>query len=402
MNTETILVVDDEKNIRRSIDMILSGKGHKVFTAENGRQGLEMFNEHHPALVLLDIIMPDVDGISVLKEIKQKNPDTMVIIVSGYGTVQNAMEATRHGAFDFIEKPISREKLLVAVQRAMENRTLRHENIELRQRIAGSFKMVGDSEAMQDIRRQVIKVAPTTGRVLILGESGTGKELVARAIHDNSQRRDKPFIKVNCAAIPEELIESELFGSEKGAYTGATARRDGKFVQADQGTIFLDEVGDMSPKVQAKVLRVLQEGEFERVGGGETLKVDVRVITATNKNLEQEVAARNFREDLFFRLNVVPIYVPPLRQRKDDIPVLVDYFLRQYCEENGFRMKNLHSKAMKAINAYDWLGNVRELKNIIERLVIMSTGDTIMVHDLPRRFNPRRQYFPNPCLKAEL
>jgi len=393
MSKISILVIDDEKNIRRSVEMILSGEGHEVITAEDGKHGLELFAKHKPLLVLLDIIMPDRDGISVLKDIKRTEPETAVIIVSGYGTVQNAMEATRHGAFDFIEKPISKEKLLVSIRRALEARDLRQENIELRRKLAGSVEMIGDSAAMQDIRKQIAKVSPTNGRVLILGESGTGKELIARAIHENSQRRQQPFVKVNCAAIPEDLIESELFGSEKGAYTGAVARRDGKFLQAHKGTIFLDEIGDMSLKVQAKVLRVLQEGEFERVGGSETLKVDVRVIAATNKNLEQEVASGRFREDLFFRINVVPIFVPPLRNRKDDIQTLVNYFLQQYCQENGFRQKQLSPEAMEVLLTYDWPGNVRELRNIIERLVIMSAGDTIEPCDLPQHIQSPQAVF---------
>jgi two-component system nitrogen regulation response regulator NtrX len=304
-------------------------------------------------------------------------------MISGQATVQNAVTATKEGAFDFIEKPISKEKLLIAIQNALKNRRLERENLELRQQVAGKYEMIGQSRAMKEVIEQIAKVAPTPGRVLICGESGTGKELIARAIHENSLRKHGPFIKVNCAAIPEELIESELFGSEKGAYTGAHQTRDGKFSQADGGTIFLDEVGDMSLKVQAKVLRVLQEGEFEKVGGHKTEKVDVRVLAATNKHLEDEVKAGRFREDLYFRLNVVPIVAPLLRRRKEDIPILVDSFIASFSRENGYRPKQLTPAAMAALRGYDWPGNIRELKNLIERLMIMCSADSIDVADLP-------------------
>jgi len=303
--------------------------------------------------------------------------------------------ATKEGAFDFIEKPISKEKLLISIQNALKNRTLQKENLELRQQVAGKYEMIGQSRAMKEVLEQIAKVAPTPGRVLISGESGTGKELIARAIHENSPRKNGPFIKVNCAAIPEELIESELFGSEKGAYTGAHQAREGKFTLADGGTIFLDEVGDMSLKVQAKVLRVLQEGEFEKVGGHKTEKVDVRVLAATNKHLEDEVKAGRFREDLYFRLNVVPIVSPPLRQRKDDIPILVDYFIESFSGENGYRPKRLTPAAIETLRSYDWPGNIRELKNLLERLMIMCSADTIDVGDLPANIQ-------SPTMQANL
>lgn len=383
MPNETILVVDDEKNIRRSVDVICSGEGYEVHTAPNANEALELIDKHQIDLALLDVMMPGTDGLTLLKKLKSAAPEISAIMISGNATLQNAVEATRLGAYDFIEKPISKEKLLISISNALQNKNLHRENKELRQQIAGKFEMVGDSKAMREILYQISKVAPTPGRVLITGESGTGKELIARAIHDNSPRSKGPFIKVNCAAIPEELIESELFGSVKGAFTGATENRDGKFSQADNGTIFLDEIGDMSLKVQAKVLRALQEGEFEKVGGGKTLKVDVRVIAATNKDLEQEVKAGNFREDLYFRLNVVPIVSPPLRRRKEDIPLLVEHFIASFSQQHGYARKDISEEAVQALRDYDWPGNIRELGNMVERLMIMSNSDSINTGDLP-------------------
>lgn len=378
-----ILIIDDEKNIRRSVEMICSSEGYQVATAANAEAAWPVLQEQRVDLILLDINLPGTDGLTLLSRLKTKHPDMPVIIISGYGTVENAVTATKRGAFDFIEKPIHKEKLLLAIKRALEHRRLEQENLALRERISGRYRMIGESAAMQKIMAQIEKVAPTDGRVLILGESGTGKELIARAIHDHSRRKHKAFVKVNCAAIPEELIESELFGSVKGAFTGATATRDGKFTQADGGTLFLDEVGDMSLKVQAKVLRALQEGEIEKVGGNKVERVDVRVIAATNKNLDEEVRAGRFREDLYFRLNVIPIVSPPLRTHKEDIPILINHFIEQYCEENGFRKISISDAALQNLVEYDWPGNVRELKNLIERLVIMSTGSEITTEDLP-------------------
>jgi two-component system nitrogen regulation response regulator NtrX len=383
MSNAFILIVDDEKNIRRSVEMICAGEGYRVKTAADGREALAVLDSEPVDLVLLDIVMPGTDGLALLRQIHTRFPEVVVVMISGHATIQNALAAAKEGAYDFIEKPISKEKLLISVRNALGNRRLRKENLELRQQVSGRYRLIGESPAMKEVLDQIAKVAPTNGRVLILGESGTGKELIARAIHDNSARRDGPFIKVNCAAIPEELIESELFGSEKGAYTGATETREGKFSLADGGTLFLDEVGDMSLKVQAKVLRVLQEGEFERVGGHKSQKVDVRVLAATNKDIEAEVSAGRFREDLLFRLNVVPIVSPPLRRRKEDIPILVEYFIESYSRENGSRPKRLTPAAMKALRQYDWPGNIRELKNIIERMMIMCSSDTIDVGDLP-------------------
>lgn len=403
MNHKKILIIDDEPNIRRSVKIILQGEGYHPRTASGGQEALDMMAQDKPDAIFLDIMMPDLDGLTVLKKARARYPDLIIIIVSGFGTVQNAVEATRYGAYDFIEKPISKEKLLLSLQRAFENQRLQQENLELKRKVAGTLEMLGESNALKIIKQQITRVAPTNGRVLILGESGTGKELVAHAIHAGSTRKDQPFIKVNCAAIAEELIESELFGSEKGAYTGSVERKEGKFAQADKGTIFLDEIGDMSLKVQAKVLRVLQEGEIERVGGHQTLKVDVRVIAATNKNLEEEVKRGCFREDLYFRLNVIPIYIPPLRERKSDIPILVHHFTETYCRENGFRAKLIDKKALAALIEYHWPGNIRELKNIIERMVIMSGTEQLTLADLPPNIqSPQLQFKPSIAIGKTL
>ncbi len=383
MKTNTILVVDDERNIRRSLQMILEGEGYKVTCAASGEEAVDALKETNFQAALLDIFMPGLNGIDALKLMKESRPDLAVIVISGHGTLQDAVRATRFGAYDFLEKPLSREKVLLAVTHAIEAVGLTQENRTLKKRIEGSYEMIGNSTALNGIRDQVNRVAPSNGRVLILGESGTGKELIARAVHKTSKRADGPFIKVNCAAIPEELIESELFGSDKGAFTGAIKTRDGKFLQADGGTLFLDEIGDMSLTVQAKVLRALEQGEFERVGGSDTIKVDVRVLAATNKDLESQVSKGELREDLFFRLNVVPITAPPLRNRKDDVDLLVDYFLKLYAESNDFKAKEVAPEAMDVLRSYSWPGNIRELKNLVERLSIMVQDDTINLSDLP-------------------
>jgi two-component system, NtrC family, nitrogen regulation response regulator NtrX len=388
MTTRTILVVDDERNIRRSLEMILSGEGYDVICAEDGQKALDIVAGQGIEAVLLDIVMSGLSGIEVLKQLRLLRPELAVIMISGHGTVQDAVQATRLGAYDFLEKPLSREKVLLTLSHALESVVLAEENRSLREQIEGRFDMVGESRAILAIREQIAMVAPTNGRVLILGESGTGKELVARDVHRNSRRAEGPFIKVNCAAIPEELIESELFGSDRGAFTGAVKTRDGKFLMADRGTLFLDEIGDMSLSVQAKVLRALEQGEFERVGGSETIKVDVRVIAATNKDLKGLVEKGEFREDLFFRLNVVPIVAPPLRSRRDDVPLLANHFLRTYAAENDFKPKQLTDPATEALCAYDWPGNIRELKNIVERLSIMVRQDVIDVDDLPSMSGP--------------
>ncbi|KAA3616718.1 MAG: sigma-54-dependent Fis family transcriptional regulator [Calditrichaeota bacterium] len=382
----SILVVDDEKNIRRSIKMICEAEGYKIETAEDGTAAMAKLAEHKISLVLLDINLPGKDGLTLLSDIKKTYPNIIIIMITGFATIENAVEATRRGAYDFFEKPVSKEKLLLTLKNALQNKRLEKENIQLKKKMFGEAEMIGQSQAAKNINEQIKKVAPTDGRVLILGESGTGKELIARAIHKNSRRSDKPFVKLNCAAIPEELIESELFGCVKGAFTGATETRQGKFSQADGGTILLDEIGDMSLTVQAKVLRVLQEGEFEKVGGQKTERADVRILAATNKNLADEVECGRFREDLYFRLNVVPINSVPLRQRVADIPELVAHFVEYFCQEYGYAIKKIEPEVLSILKKYPWPGNIRELKNTIERLVIMSSDERISSADLPDQF----------------
>ena len=380
---KTILIVDDEEGIRESLQGILEDEGFRVIFAENGEQGLAQVKEESPDLVLLDIWMPGIDGVEVLRRIRDAYPEQLVIMMSGHGTIETAVKATKFGAFDFIEKPLSLEKLLVAIANALKVHQLVEENRSLKAKIAKEHEMIGTSPVICQLKEQIAMAAPSSSWILITGENGTGKELVARAIHNQSQRRDKPFVEVNCAAIPEDLIESELFGHEKGAFTGATSLRKGKFDQANEGTLFLDEIGDMSLKTQAKVLRILQERKFERVGGNRTIEVDVRVVAATNKDLEEEITAGRFREDLFYRLNVIPFHVPPLRERQADIPMLADHFLAFFCSKESREHKALSPDAMNALSRYSWPGNVRELKNVIERLAIMTPARVIEAHHLP-------------------
>ncbi len=380
-----LLIVDDEDSIRRSLAGLLSDEGYEIVTASDGNAALVLLREESADfdLVLLDIAMPGRDGMQVLEEAGARWPDLPFVMMSGHGTIETAVRATRLGAFDFIEKPLSAEKLLLTLQHALDNRRLARENQRLRAQALRAHEILGTSEPIQRLKQQIAQAAPTNGWVLITGENGTGKELVARQIHLQSKRASEPFVEVNCAAIPEELIESELFGHEKGAFTGAIARKRGKFELADRGTIFLDEIADMSLKTQAKVLRVLQESKFERVGGTEPIEVDVRVIAATNKDLEKEIAAGNFREDLFYRLAVIPFHVAALRDRREDIPILAKSFVDEFCAESGARVKDVAPKAMDAIQAYAWPGNVRELRNLMERLVLMTQGDRITTDDLP-------------------
>ncbi len=382
MSYEEILVVDDEKNIRGSLEGILKDEGYRVRGIASGEELLKQMQQAVPDLVILDVWLPGMDGLQALTELKRLHPELPVIMISGHGTVESAVKATRLGAYDFIEKPLSLEKTVLAVRNALDRQRLELENRALRQTLEQRYEIVGESPAIQALRAQIESAAPSHGRVLIRGESGTGKELIARAIHRQSLRADKPFVEVNCAAIPDELIESELFGHEKGAFTGATTKRRGKFELGDGGTIFLDEVGDMSLKTQAKVLRVLQEQTFERVGGTETLTVDVRVIAASNKALEEEIQKGSFREDLFYRLNVIPFEVAPLRQRKEDIPLLATHFLRLFSEEYGKREKCLSPEALDLLLQHPWPGNVRELRNVMERMVIMVPQETIQAFDL--------------------
>ena len=378
MARATILVIDDEPNIGKTVRTNLELEGFSVIIANSGAAGLAKLAESDVDLVLLDVMMPGETGLEVLPKIRAMRPDTVVVMMSGNATVETAVQATKGGALDFIEKPLYGDKLLITVQNALKFARLDHEVTKQRGRTRQDFAMVGRGAAMRAILDKVAKTAPTTGRVLITGENGTGKELVARAVHEHSKRADGPFVKLNCAAIPSELIESELFGHEKGAFTGATQQRRGKFELADGGTLFLDEIGDMTPSAQAKVLRVLQENELERVGGGETIKVDVRVVAATNKDLAAEIAAGRFREDLYYRLAVVPIEMPPLRGRREDIPALAEHLLAQVCADAMRKAKRIASSGMTLLMQHDWPGNVRELKNMVERLVIL-TGDTDLI-----------------------
>ena len=378
-----ILVIDDDSAIRSSLRMTLEYEGYECVLAATGQEGLSLLEREAPDLVLLDVKMPGMDGIEVLERIRAANETVPVIVVSGHGTISTAVEATKKGAFDFIEKPFASDRVLVSLRNALDQRRLRDENRTLKRAVEVRHQLVGESTVLKQVMAAVSKAAPTNATVLIQGESGVGKELVARTIHRNSLRSRERFVQVNCAAIPEELIESELFGHEKGSFTGATEKQTGKFEQADRGTIFLDEVGDMSPKTQAKVLRVLQEGEVERIGSSRTTKVDVRVIAATNKNLEEEIEKGNFREDLYFRLAVIPIHVPSLRERTEDIPVLVRHYMDYFCRENNTKPRRVTQAALEALQRYRGKGNIRELRNTVERLIIMSPGDTIDLADLP-------------------
>lgn len=380
---KTILIVDDETNIRLSLEGVLQDEGFRPIFAAGGEEALEKIREDNPDLVLLDIWMPGIDGLETLKRAREQWPDLLVVMMSGHGTIETAVKALKLGAYDFIEKPLALEKVLTCVHNALKMGELLEENRSLKARFVKDIQMIGESSPIKLLKQQISIAAPTNGWVLITGENGTGKELVARAIHNLSNRRDKPFIEVNCAAIPEELIESELFGHEKGSFTGATALRKGKFDLAHEGTLFLDEIGDMSLKTQAKVLRILQERKFERVGGSRTIEVDVRVIAATNKNLEDEISQGTFREDLYYRLNVLPFHVPSLRERKEDIPALARHFLEHFCLQESREIKNLTEEVVSALKNYNWPGNVRELKNLIERLVIMTPGNEINLGHLP-------------------
>jgi two-component system nitrogen regulation response regulator NtrX len=377
------LVVDDEQDIRSSLKRILEYEGMVFAEAASGTEALQRVEAHEPDAVLLDIKMPRMDGLEVLAELRERRPELPVVIISGHGTISTAVEATKLGAFDFMEKPLERDRVLLVLRNALQQRRLREENRDLRLAFDEKYRMVGESPALEELRGAIARCAPTKASVLITGESGTGKELVARAIHGNSSRAGETFVKVNCAAIPEELIESELFGHVKGSFTGATKDQVGKFISADRGTIFLDEIGDMSMKTQAKVLRALQDGEVEPVGAAKVVTVDVRVIAATNKSLSDEIAEGRFREDLYFRLNVVPIEIPPLRERPTDIEPLVHHFIDNFCHENNYKKKIVSPQAMQTLLQATWRGNVRELRNAVERILIMSPGETIEVDDLP-------------------
>ncbi len=378
-----ILLVDDEKGIRQSLTAVLQDEGYNISAVSTGEECLRALEANHCQVVLLDVWMRGMDGLEVLRRIQEKHPEVVVVMISGHGTVETAVKANKLGAFDFLEKPLSIEKTVVAVKNALEHQSLLEENRQLRERVEARYRIIGESVPMKALRQQLALMAPTNGRVLIFGESGTGKELVAHALHAQSLRNKKTFVEVNCAAIPEELIESELFGHVKGSFTGASEDKIGKFQQADGGTLFLDEVGDMSLKTQSKVLRALEEQRFEPVGSSTTVTVDVRVIAATNKNLEEEIARGNFREDLFYRLNVVPFVVPPLRERAEDIPLLVEHFIGEFALSYGRKPKQFTPETIAALTSYSWPGNVRELKNLIERIVIMNPQMRIERKHLP-------------------
>ncbi len=383
----SILIVDDEPSILQTLGGLLADEGFQVTTAANGYEALKIIDTESPDLVLLDIWMPGIDGIETLKEIKKENPTIQVIIITGHGTIETAVNATKLGAYDLIEKPLSIDKVIVAINNALNFRRLEEENKYLRKKSLEKNSINGDSSKTRELKQNIAKAAPTDTWILILGENGTGKELVARTIHHLSPRADQALIDVSCAAIPEALIESELFGHEKGVFSETTAKKIGKFEMASGGTIFLDEIGDMSLKTQAKILRVLQEQKIQRVGGSRTINVDVRVIAASNKNLEEEIENGRFREDLFYRLNVLPIDVPPLRQRVDDIPILVDTFLEEFAVINRSKRKEVTPAALEILSKYAWPGNVRELKNLVERLAIMVDTDAIDSKDIPDAYN---------------
>lgn len=374
MNMAKILVIDDERAIRNTVKDVLEFEGYTVSLAESAKVAIDILASKHFDLIYSDIKMPDMDGIELLDYFNENEIDTPTVMISGHGNIETAVTCIKKGAFDFIEKPIDLNRLLITTKNALDKQTLVKETRRLRQKVSNQAIMIGESVAIQQVRDMIDKVAPTEARVLITGENGTGKEVVARLIHEKSNRQDKPLVEVNCAAIPSELIESELFGHEKGAFTSAIKQRIGKFEQADGGTLFLDEIGDMSLAAQTKVLRALQENEITRVGADKTIKVNVRVLAATNKNLKEEIEKGNFREDLYHRLNVIPIAVPRLDDRKDDIPLLIDYFLTQICSEQGLAKKEFAKDAIEELQNRTWRGNVRELRNVVERLIILSSG----------------------------
>ncbi len=384
MTTRRILVVDDEPGIRQALGQLLEYEGYEVRTAASGLDGIAEYERFHPHLVFLDVKMAGIDGLEVLTRLRTADPSAVVVMISGHATIQTAVEATQLGAYDILEKPLDTDRVLLLLRNALVQADLSEENDRLRQTIESRYEIVGKSYVIRALLERIDKVAATPSRVLITGENGTGKELVARAMHRGSPLARKPFVEVNCAAIPSELIESELFGHMKGSFTGAVADRPGKFEQADGGTLFLDEIGDMALSAQAKVLRVLQDGVVTRIGGNKPVQVNVRVIAATNKDLEREIAEGRFREDLYYRLNVVPIVVPPLRERREDIEPLVVYFLQQFAQRDGLPRRGISNDALARLSELEWAGNVRELRNTVERLVILAAGPHIAVNDVER------------------
>lgn len=384
-----LLVVDDEGGIRGALVQVFEYEGHDVRAAENGPDGIAFAKDFRPDVIFLDVKMPGMDGLEVLAQLRENDPGALVVMISGHGTIDTALEATRKGAYDFLEKPLDTDRLLVTLRRALELRGLTQSMADLRSQVETRYEIVGASYQIRKVLDRIEKVAPTEARVLITGENGTGKELVARAIHRLSSREARAFVEVNCAAIPSELIESALFGHMKGSFTGAVADRSGKFEQADKGTLFLDEIGDMSPDAQAKVLRALEQGVITRVGGSKAIKVDARVVAATNKDLEKEIDEGHFREDLFYRLNVVPIHVPPLRERREDIPMLIQHFTGIMIQREGMTPRHFEVAAIERLQGLAWPGNVRELRNTVERLLILSPGDTVGVDDVDILSDPR-------------
>jgi len=382
-----ILAIDDEQSIRESLKEILEYEKHVVDLASNGEEGIQMFQDDKYDAVLLDIKMPQMDGIEVLDKLIASSPDIPVIMISGHGTIDTAVESIKKGAFDFIEKPLDLNRLLVTLRNAMDKKNLIKETKNLKKKVSGIYDIIGESEAIKHVKEMIEKVAPTDARVLITGENGTGKELVARWLHEKSERVQNPFVEVNCAAIPSELIESELFGHEKGAFTSAHKQRKGKFEQAHGGTIFLDEIGDMSLSAQSKVLKALEEKKISRVGSDKVIEVDVRILAATNKNLKEEIEQNNFREDLYHRLSVILIHVPSLNERIDDIPVLADYFIELICNEYGIQKTTITQEAIEELQKITWTGNIREFRNVLERLIILCK-DTISVGDIKKYAQP--------------
>jgi two-component system nitrogen regulation response regulator NtrX len=399
MAEPVVLVVDDEGSIRESLSEIFRDEGYDVLTSSSGEEAIEIVKEQNPDLILLDIWLSGIDGIQTLEEIKGLKPELPVIMISGHGNIELAVKATRMGAYDFLEKPLSLEKILLVAKRALEKQALEMEYKTLKQDLTKKYRLIGNSQKIMLLKEQIEMAAQSNSRVLIMGESGSGKELVARLLHEQSRRADKSFVEVNCAAIPQELIESELFGHEKGSFTGAFEKKKGKFELADGGTLFLDEVGDMSLSAQSKVLRVIETQEFQRVGGNNNIKVDVRIIAATNKDLKEEMKNGNFREDLLYRLDVIPIVVPPLRERKEDIPAIVEHFLEYFASEYGQRTKKITHEALKLLETYDWPGNIRELRNVIERLVIMSPSEAITAKNLILTEHAKEDYFAFKTLR---
>lgn len=388
MGNERILIVDDSQEILSNLSEYLTESGYDVDTSTDGATGISMLESRFYDVIFIDLRMPGVDGMEVLKHAKENSPDSLCIILTGYGTIKNAVEAIKSGAFDYLTKPVKLEEVLVIIKRALEHRNLKRENINLRKQLKKKYRfenIIGDSERMQKVFETIDKVADTDSTILILGDSGTGKELVAKAIHYNSYRRNGPFVPVNCAAIPSELLESELFGHERGAFTGAIRTRIGRFELANGGALFLDEIGDMTPVLQSKLLRVLQERQFERIGGIKAIKTDIRVIAATHQDLKKAVQQKRFREDLYYRLNVIPIQIPPLRDRRSDIPLMVHHFLNHFGKTKKKKIVGMANDVLQRLMEYDWPGNVRELENMIERIVILTNNETIIQEDLPEK-----------------